>query len=145
MNASSYDPKRDPRIMHFVEASFGNLGLEFVAVDPARAHYEAVAASLLAGEIENPTRIIQVIVDEGLSRDLTEDTARDIVERAVLRGLTLTDGVFEFCKAHLTDLEGFAALRDGDLWTEEQAEGAGMSQAEIDRRDNGTLCHARAM
>lgn len=131
MNASSYDPKRDPRIMHFVEASFGGHGLEFVAVDPAKADYETVVASLLAGEIENPTRIIQVIVEEGLSRDLTEDTARDLTERAAMRGLTLTDGVFEFCQQHLPELDDYAALRDGDLWTEAQLAHAGIERPSV--------------
>lgn len=122
MNASSYDPKRDPRIMHFIEQDFGTLGLAFRETDPAKADYENQVALIISGDIENPTRIIQVIVDEGLSSDVTEDTARDIVERAILHGKTLTEGVFGFCKAHNSDLEGFAALRDGDLWTQAQLE-----------------------
>lgn len=133
------DPKRDPRIMHFVEADFGSLGLAFVETEPGKADYETVVAGLIKGDIERPTRVVQVVVDQNLSSDITGEIARDIVERTILAGGTLPEGVFAFCKARHPDLEDFAALRDGDLWTETQMIGAGVPLPEL------VLSHARAL
>lgn len=143
-----YDPTRDPRVMHFVEEAFRS-GIAVRELDPAKADYESQIGLILSGDYENPTRILRLdTVEPESSGDITEDVARDVVFRALSNGKSLTPGVFAFCKAHNSDLEDYAALRDGDLWTAEQladAEPYHVIYAPGERAVPIGLKHGRAM
>jgi hypothetical protein len=51
---------------------------------------------LISGEYNNPVRIIAFNTAEGWARDVTEDTARAVVDEARRRGTLLHGAVVDF-------------------------------------------------
>jgi hypothetical protein len=70
-----------PRPLYFVLASFGNAGTAWVERDPNDCDRETTIRDLIDGQIEDPLQVIEVDPDEGTSRDVSEDIAREIADR----------------------------------------------------------------
>lgn len=68
--------------LHFILADFGpKIGTAWVERDPNRMDRETTIRDLIAGQIDRPLRVLEVIPDENSSNDVSEDIARDIAGR----------------------------------------------------------------
>jgi hypothetical protein len=75
------------RDLHHTEASgrgvdFGSLGRVFVKTDIAEADRETVIRNFLSGQYSSPLRVVAFNTAEGWSRDVSEDVASEVLERA---------------------------------------------------------------
>src|SRR4051794_12103719 len=68
--------------VHIVLDDFGNLGRAYRETDEERADLETVIGALLAGEFNNPMRIVAFNTAEGWARDVSEVVAWEVVRRA---------------------------------------------------------------
>lgn len=71
--------------MYFVLADFGSLGAEYVARDPIHMDWMTTVSHLAAGEWRDPRQVIEV--------DLQKGTARDVTEKAMLAAELVRSGV----------------------------------------------------
>jgi hypothetical protein len=67
--------------VHIVLDSFGNNGNVYRETDDATADRETVINDICSGQYNNPIRVVAFNTAEGWSRDVTEDIAREILER----------------------------------------------------------------
>ena len=63
----------------------------------------AVVANMLAGEYDRPLEVVAFSVSEGWSRDVSEDIARLIVDRARSEGKTIPTGTRRFVEKQLSE------------------------------------------
>ena len=68
--------------IYLVLDDFGRIGRAYREVDEAEADQETLIRNLLNGEYEKPIRIVAFNTAEGWSRDVSEDIAREICQRA---------------------------------------------------------------
>ena len=94
--------------MHVVECVFGKIHY-LKEMDLADADQETVIRDFVAGQFEHPRRVIAFNTVEGWSREVSEDIAREVVERAWRHGGALTAGTREFCERHGIVLPGAIA------------------------------------
>jgi len=90
-------------ILHIVECRFGKVRY-FREMDLADADHEMLIRDFLSGEFDHPCRVIAFNTGEGWSRDVSEDIARTVVERACQGAQALANGVRAFCERHGVDL-----------------------------------------
>jgi hypothetical protein len=64
--------------------------------DENEADRETVIRDIMSGQYERPSRVVAFNTAEGWSRDITEDIARDILERAARKAEPLSKGVQDF-------------------------------------------------
>jgi hypothetical protein len=64
--------------------------------DENDANRETVIRDVIGGQYQNPSRIVAFNTAQGWSRDITEDVAREIVERAARKGETLSKAAEQF-------------------------------------------------
>src|SRR3954466_4571048 len=64
--------------------------------DENDANRETVIRDIIAGQYQNPSRVVAFNTAEGWSRDITEDIAREIVERAARKVEPLSKGAQQF-------------------------------------------------
>jgi hypothetical protein len=67
----------------------GKSGRVYREADAEQADRETVIRDILTGQYENPIQIVAFNTAEGWSRDITEDIAREIQDRACRKGLEL--------------------------------------------------------
>ena len=84
---------------HIVECRFGKVRY-FREMDLADADQETLVRDLLSGQFDDPRRIIAFNTAEGWSRDVSEDIARLVMERAARDADALTAGVRDFCERY---------------------------------------------
>ena len=95
---SPLGPSLDP--IHLVLCDFGKLGSAYVETDPVTTEADVVR-DLLAGQFDHPLEVVAFSVGEGWARDVSEDVAGLVVERARSEGRTLSDGTRRFVERHL--------------------------------------------
>lgn len=82
--------------VYLVLDEFAGVGHSYRETDESKADRETVIRDLLSGQYENPVRIVCFNTAEGWSRDVTEDIAREIKERADREGVKLSEGLQAF-------------------------------------------------
>jgi len=90
-NEPTYD-----ETVYLVLEDFGELGQAFNETDPHNADLETLLRDLLDGQYDKPVGIIAFNIAEGWSRDVSKDTAREVVDRARKEDTTLVAGVVFF-------------------------------------------------
>jgi len=68
--------------VYLVVNDFGKLGKAYVETDTAEADRETVIRNLLSGQYSNALRVVAFNTAEGWSRDVSEDIANEVLERA---------------------------------------------------------------
>jgi hypothetical protein len=72
----------DDVTVYLVVNDFGSLGRAFVETDIAEADRETVIRNFLSGQYSNALRVVAFNTAEGWSRDVSEDIAGEVLERA---------------------------------------------------------------
>ena len=94
--------------VHVVECTFGKVRY-LREMDIADADQETVIRDLVAGQFDHPRRVIAFNTAEGWAREVSEDIAREVAERAWHDGDTLSEGTRSFCERHGIVLPGAIA------------------------------------
>ena len=68
--------------VHIVLNDFGDLGRAFVETDEAEADEATIIDNILSGQYSCPLRVVAFNTAEGWSRDVTEDIAVAVMNRA---------------------------------------------------------------
>src|SRR6202163_4988582 len=72
----------DDVTVYLVVNDFGSLGRAFVETDIAEADRETIIRNFLTGQYSNALRVVAFNTAEGWSRDVSEDIAGEVLERA---------------------------------------------------------------
>ena len=88
--------------VHLVLCDFGKLGSAYVETEPVMTE-AAVVANMLAGEYDQPLEVVAFNVSEGWSRDVSEDIARLVVDRARAEGRTIPTASRRFIEEHFDE------------------------------------------
>jgi hypothetical protein len=93
-------------------------GLAYVETALDEADLETIVRNFIAGEYDSALRVVAFNAAEGWSRDVSEDIAGEIVDRAYDADETLTEGTKRFIDRHLDNERRPRApsvLRDADI------------------------------
>jgi hypothetical protein len=85
-----------------VLCDFGKNGTAYVETDPVKTE-ASVVADLVSGEQDHPIEVVAFSVAEGWARDVSEDIARAVVDRARAEGRRLPEGTRDFVERHLDE------------------------------------------
>ena len=69
--------------VYLVLDDFGELGRAYVEAEEEHSDLKDVIESLLKGEYSNPLRVIAFNTAQGWSRDVSEDVANQVLDRAL--------------------------------------------------------------
>jgi len=81
---------------------FGKNGTAYVETDPVKTE-ASVVADLVSGEHDHPIEVVAFSIAEGWARDVSEDIARAVVDRARSEGRRLPAGTRDFVERHLDE------------------------------------------
>jgi hypothetical protein len=99
MRPSSCTPGLVPDLaiaIHVVLDDFGKAGRVYREVDETKADAATIVDDLLAGQFNNPVRIIAFNASEGWSRDVSEDIAWEVLARVRKEGRELCYATHSF-------------------------------------------------
>jgi hypothetical protein len=82
--------------VYLVLDDFGKLGRAYRETDEEASDRGTIIRNLISGEYKNPVRVIAFNTAEGWARDVTEDTARAVIDEARRRGSLLHGAVVDF-------------------------------------------------
>ena len=99
MRSPSLAPAYDETV-HLVLCDFGRQGLAYIETEPACSE-RSVVKNLLLGQYHHPVQVVACNVSEGWSRDVSEDIAGLVVERARSEGKLLAKGAQRFVEDQL--------------------------------------------
>jgi hypothetical protein len=91
----------DDVTVYLVVNDFGKFGRAFVEADIAEADRETVLCNFLTGQYSNALRVVAFNTAEGWSRDVSEDLAGALLERAFDDDVNLTEHTKRFIKRHM--------------------------------------------
>jgi hypothetical protein len=86
---------------YLVIEGFGARGPSFLETDLAQADRDTIVRNFISGQYEDALRVVSFNVAEGWSRDVSEDIAGDIIDRAYEADKMLTDNTKRFIDLHL--------------------------------------------
>jgi hypothetical protein len=92
----------DDVTMYLVVNDFGSLGRAFVETDVAEADREPVIRNFLSGQYSSPLRVVAFNTAEAWSRDVSEDIAGELLERAFDADDNLSEDTKRFIDQHVT-------------------------------------------
>jgi hypothetical protein len=92
----------DDTDVYIVIEDFGDLGRSFRETDLAEADLGTIVHNMISGEYRNPLRVIAFNTVEGWSRDVSEEIAYDVLDRAYDPDATLSVGAKRFIDRHVT-------------------------------------------
>jgi hypothetical protein len=72
----------DDVTVYLVVNDFGKFGKAYVETDIAEADREAIIRNFISGQYSNALRVVAFNTAEGWSRDVSEDIANEVLERA---------------------------------------------------------------
>jgi hypothetical protein len=75
------NPENDVTV-YLVAEDFGHLGQAFRETDLAEADLGTIVHNMISGEYRNPLRVVAFNTVEGWSRDVSEEIAYDVLDRA---------------------------------------------------------------
>jgi hypothetical protein len=87
--------------VYLVLDDFGRVGRAYREVDENEADKETLIRNMLSGEYEKPVRVVAFNTSEGWSRDVSEDIAREVCQRARDTGKQLPFGTKVFAEYQL--------------------------------------------
>ena len=82
--------------VYLVLDDFGKLGRAYRETDEEASDRETIIRNLISGEYNNPVRIVAFNTSEGWARDVTEDTARAVIDEAQRTGTLLHGAALNF-------------------------------------------------
>ncbi|MGA7186169.1 MAG: hypothetical protein WBY67_23195, partial [Pseudolabrys sp.] len=82
--------------VHIVLNDFGPLGRAYVEADETDADEATIVENLLSGQYSHPVRVIAFNTVEGWARDVTEDVAQAVLNKAYSehRSISRHTGIF---------------------------------------------------
>lgn len=96
-------PTTEP--VHLVLCDFGKLGSAYVETEPVTTESDVVH-DILTGRYDRPLEVVAFSIDEGWARDVSEDIAGLVVERARSEERSLSEGARLFVQKYIDeDLE----------------------------------------
>jgi hypothetical protein len=97
----------------------GQLGRAFREIGLAEGDRETIVRNLISGQYLNALRVVALNTAEGWSRDVSEDIAFEVLDRAFEADETLTDGTKRFIDRHINLGEkrspALSVRRDADI------------------------------
>ena len=90
--------------VHIVLDDFGKAGRVYRETDEHESSLDFVVDDLLAGQFNNPVRVVAFNTSEGWSRDVSEDVAREVVSR-VAEGRPLATSSRKFVETYVDEDE----------------------------------------
>jgi hypothetical protein len=87
---------------YIVVEDFGDLGRAFRETDLAEADHDTIVRNMISGEYGDPLRVIAFNTVEAWSRDVSEEIAYDVLDRAYGPDTTLSAGAKRFIDRHVT-------------------------------------------
>jgi hypothetical protein len=93
---------KDDVTAYIVVEDFGDLGRAFLETDLAEADLGAIVRNMISGEYRDPLRVVAFNTVEGWSRDVSEEIAYDVLDRAYDADTTLSAGAKRFIDRHVT-------------------------------------------
>jgi hypothetical protein len=110
--------------VYLVVNDFGQFGKAYVETDIAEADREAIIRNFISGQYSNALRVVAFNTAEGWSRDVSEDIANEVLDRAFDADETLSDDTKRFVDRHVTFGErrpAAASVRRGDAAQKKRA------------------------
>jgi len=104
MRSPSVSPAVGPvsEPVHLVLCDFGKQGTAYVETEPVTTEREVVE-NIMGGQYDHPLQVVAFSVSEGWARDVSEDIAGLVVERARTAKRTLSHGARLFVEKHLDE------------------------------------------
>jgi hypothetical protein len=109
MRSPSIIPGFDVAV-YLVLDDFGKLGRAYRETDEAAADKETIIRNLMEGQYNDPVRIVSFNTAEGWARDVTEDIAAEIRDRAERSGDGLSPGLRDFIDREVGRTKRLASL-----------------------------------
>ena len=94
------EPSEDITV-YLVLNDYGKLGSAYVETDPAEADRESIIRNFLSGQYGNPVRVVAFNTAEGWSWDVSEDIAREVLQRAIEADENLGEDTKRFIDRHM--------------------------------------------
>src|ERR1700732_962420 len=91
--------------VYIVLDDFGKLGRAYRETDEAEADEATIIENMLRGEYSQPVRVVAFNSAEQSSRDVSQDIARDVADRARNEGWLLNEGTRRFLEDYLDEDE----------------------------------------
>jgi hypothetical protein len=91
----------DDVTVYLVVNDFGSLGRAFVETDIAEADRETVIRNFLSGQYSNALRVVAFNAAEGWSRNVSEDIAGEVLDRAFDADDNLGEDTKRFIDRHV--------------------------------------------
>src|SRR3569833_4705868 len=101
MHSPSLAPSLGPTFapVHLVLCDFGKHGTAYVETEPVTTE-ATVVENILTGQYDRPLEVVAFSVDEGWARDVSEDIAGLVVERARAQQRSFGEGTRRFIERH---------------------------------------------
>ena len=90
----------DSADVYLVEDDFGRHGVAYVETDKAEADRETIVGNFLSGQYSRPLRVIAFNVGEGWCREVSEDIAVEVPQRATATDHDLPEATMAFIECH---------------------------------------------
>jgi hypothetical protein len=98
------EPQFDVTV-HLVLGDFGNSGRAYRETAEEAADFNSIVDDLMAGQFNNPIRVIAFNISEGWSRDVSDQVARELLERVAKEDKWLARAARRFVELHLGEAE----------------------------------------
>jgi hypothetical protein len=95
--------RSDDVTIYLVLKDYGKLGSAYVETDPAEADRETIIRNFLSGQYDNAVRVVAFNTAEGWSWDVSEDIAREVLQRAIEADEDLGEDAKRFIDRHVAD------------------------------------------
>jgi hypothetical protein len=95
--------------VYLVLDDFGKIGRAYREADEEKSDLETVIQGMLVGEYKKPVRVVAFNSAEGWSRDVSEDIAWEVLNRASSSGLSLPPSTHNFVASHVGALTALKA------------------------------------
>jgi hypothetical protein len=89
--------------VYIVIADFGTNGRSFLETDVTQADRATIVSNMISGEYRDPLRVVAFNTGEGWSRDVSEEIAYDVLDRAYDADTALSAGAKRFIDRHFDD------------------------------------------
>jgi hypothetical protein len=91
--------------VHIVLDDFGNSGRAYRETAEEAADFNTVVDDLMAGQFNNPVRVIAFNISEGWSRDVSDQVARELLKRVAKEDEPLASSARRFVELHVGERE----------------------------------------
>jgi hypothetical protein len=98
------EPQSDATV-HIVLDDFGKAGRSYRETAEEAADLNTVVDDLIAGQFNNPVRVIAFNVSEGWSRDVSDHVAWEMLKRVAKEDKSLDSAARRFVELHLGEAE----------------------------------------